>query len=123
MGYETTYKLKLKLPPDATRAEPCKHCNGTGKIERTIDADIRKVWVDNNYVSLREIIDGASSCKWYKHESDMRRVSLQFPGVLFTLHGQGENSGDVWVKYFLDGKMQHEQLPAALPPFDEAKLS
>lgn len=44
--------------------------------------------------------------KWYNHEADMREVSQDYPRVLFTLEGRGEEHGDVWRKYFRDGKMQ-----------------
>lgn len=53
----------------------------------------------------------------------MIQVSKAFPDVLFTLSGEGEESGDVWVKYFKGGKVQQEAMPKwTPPPFDESKL-
>lgn len=67
--------------------------------------------------------DGSSngSVKWYNHEADMKALSYKFPGVLFTLFGEGEESGDIWKKYFQDGKMQFCKAVIDFPKFD-AKL-
>ena len=62
-------------------------------------------------------------CKWYEHEGDMRAVSTKFPGVLFTLHGKGEEGGDLWRKYFLDGKCQEARAIIKYPAFDPAELA
>jgi len=44
------------------------------------------------------------------------------PRVLLTLNGEGEESGDIWVKYYLNGKMQYEHSKIVLGPFDPSKL-
>lgn len=61
-------------------------------------------------------------CKWYEHEKDMREFSLKFPGILFTLHGEGEEAGDVWNKYFRDGKFQVARAVITFPKFDPKEL-
>ena len=62
------------------------------------------------------------SSKWYDHDEDMKEISAKFPGVLFVLHGEGEESCDLWDAYYLNGKMQHCQAEVIIPPFDPAKL-
>ena len=62
-------------------------------------------------------------CKWYSHEQDMKEYSENAPDVLFTLNGEGEESGDVWVQYFKAGKCQTEKAKIQLAPFDETKLT
>jgi hypothetical protein len=62
--------------------------------------------------------DGVQSCKWYNHEKDMKELSLQFPGALFTLHGEGENTGDLWNLYCQDGRLQEQHAEIVYPPFD-----
>jgi len=69
--------------------------------------------------------------RWYGHDTHMFCVSRRWPDILFTLHGQGEGSGEVWdidkwTKYYFDGKCQVERMPSIEawkpPPFDTAKL-
>lgn len=62
------------------------------------------------------------SCKWYEHERDMREFSKKFPDVLFKLYGEGEEAGDIWRKYFKNGKMQSCHAQITFEPFDESKL-
>lgn len=44
--------------------------------------------------------------KWYAHEADMKVFSKKYPEVVFVLEGKGEEPGDLWKKYFKNGKMQ-----------------
>lgn len=61
-------------------------------------------------------------CKWYDHEADMKWLSQQYPGTVFMLSGKGEESGDLWRKYFRDGKMQVCKGKVIYPPFDAGML-
>lgn len=100
MGYYTRFKLSTK-PKTA------------GILDEQADGDQR----------IRDLVgDNAEETKWYEHDEDLRRISAKYPGVLFTLRGEGEEAGDVWVKYFRDGKMQAGETTIAYEPFDEAKL-
>src|SRR5688500_12222794 len=42
--------------------------------------------------------------KWYNYEKDMLFLSQQFPNVLMTVKGEGEDRDDVWIQYFKNGK-------------------
>lgn len=78
---------------------------------------------------LRDESDGADWClgedaesgRWYEHEDELLAFSARKPGWVFTLKGQGEDAGDVWVKYFCEGRIQHA--PAKFDAFDETKLT
>jgi hypothetical protein len=61
-------------------------------------------------------------CKWYEHEADMHFLSLRYPEITFLLSGEGEESGDVWKKYFKNGKMQHCPAVITFAKYNEAKL-
>lgn len=63
------------------------------------------------------------SCKWYNHEKELRQFSTKYPRWLFTLEGKGEESGDLWKKYFVNGKMQSAKAKIVFDEFDSSKLS
>ncbi len=72
--------------------------------------------------SLAKNGDTEESSKWYNHREDMRIFSLRHPDVLFTLKGEGEESGDIWIEYYKGGKMQYCKAEIVLPDFDESLL-
>lgn len=60
--------------------------------------------------------------KWYDHEKDMKTYSQKYPEVLFILSGEGEESGDIWRKYFKNGRVQTCKAKITFDEFDESKL-
>ena len=62
------------------------------------------------------------SYKWYIHEQDMKELSKIYPETTFLLEGEGEDSEDIWRKYFKNGKMQVCKAEIVFPAFDESKL-
>lgn len=62
------------------------------------------------------------SVKWYDHQEFMKELSKLYPDVLFSLHGEGEESGDIWKKYFKNGKVQITEAVIQLDDFDEKLL-
>ena len=62
------------------------------------------------------------SYKWYIHEQDMKELSKIYPETTFLLEGEGEDSEDIWRKYFKNGKMQACKAKIVFPAFDESKL-
>jgi len=34
--------------------------------------------------------------KWYTSTNDMMKMTLAFPNILFKIHGEGEDTGDLW---------------------------
>lgn len=103
MGYNTSYELEYENCDDETREQ----------IAATIAAD------DNLDYGLNS--DG-DPCKWYDHEEDMKELSKQFPEVLFTLSGNGEDCPDLWKKYFRNGKIQRAEAEIIYPEFDPTRL-
>ena len=67
-------------------------------------------------------LEDSDEVKWYDNEEEMRKLSKEFPDVLFKLHGEGEDNEDIWDKYFMNGKMQYCPAEIMCPPFDRAKL-
>ena len=60
--------------------------------------------------------------KWYEHDGDMKEFSKMYPDVVFNLYGEGEEAGDIWSKYYKNGKYQVAKAEIVVEPFDESKL-
>jgi hypothetical protein len=108
MGYNTNYRL---------------YCSDNEVLEKLVEDE-----GENEYLSYMDLSTNRGetyaemSGKWYDHEDDMKKVSKENKGVLFTLHGEGEEGGDLWRKYFLNGKMQEAYARIEYDEFDSAKL-
>jgi len=105
MGYNTTYRLEYKFLAHQDR------------FEETMLEEME----ETEYVG--ELINnGLIDCKWYEHDDDMLRLSERYPMVVFTLSGEGEESGDIWKKYYCAGKVQIARAKITFDPFDKDKL-
>lgn len=56
--------------------------------------------------------------KWYDHEQDMKKYSRRYPDTVFQLRGDGEESLDIWAKWFKNGEMQTWRLELNIPDID-----
>jgi len=90
----------------------------TIKAERHLD-DVIELAEEISGYTLNEY---SHDIKWYSHVDDMRKVSLDFPDNLITLEGVGEEDGDMWKKYFYNGKCQVAEAIITYEPFDPLKL-
>lgn len=63
-----------------------------------------------------------TNSKWYDFESDMRVLSEKFPSLLFVVHGEGEESADLWDCYVQNGKLQMCQAKITYPPYDKERM-
>lgn len=68
-----------------------------------------------------EMVAGGNA-QWSSYDKDMRELSSNAPGELFTLYGCGEGDEDLWVAYYLDGKGCKSAAMITYEPFDEVKL-
>lgn len=60
--------------------------------------------------------------KWYEFDKEMKTLSRQFPDTVFCLYGEGEESRDVWYRYYKNGKLQYCPAKIAFDEYDESKL-
>jgi len=60
-------------------------------------------------------------CKWYDHDKDMMKVSSHFPELIFKLHGEGEESGDIWNTLYVNGNKLacKTEIVTEMPPMEE----
>lgn len=117
MGYYTSYKLKVSQPD----GEPLDE-GGRGLVYQALKEKAEDLYGLDLQKGPYDEYDGSDPCKWYTNEKDMQKLSQLFPDVLFTLSGEGEEAGDIWAKYFLDGKMQEAKAEIIVAPFDPSKL-
>ncbi len=111
MGYLTRYSLSVDYM--GTDKE-----NMYEEIEK-----VKSAVIPNDYGTIGALIAEGMECKWYGHEKDMRKISKHFPKILFVLEGEGEENGDIWKMYFLDGKAQRCKAILRFPAFDATKLT
>lgn len=88
---------------------------------KKVEDDFKALYKQYNEGYLDELIDtGSSERKWYEWEDDMRKVAKKNPNVLIILHGNGEESDDIW-QARAKGK-EFECQSFRLPPFENANL-
>lgn len=51
-----------------------------------------------------EFICENGEMKWYEYEDNMKKLSKEFPDMVFELSGNGEDEEDFWKEYFLNGE-------------------
>ena len=122
MGYDTRYSL------DISQTDVLKEIKGLDANGKPASIFVREM-LDYNSIK-KEIceLSGYSycwieACKWYDHETDMRKFSKKYKDVVFTLSGEGEESGDLWIKYFKNGKMQVSKARIEYDSYNESLLS
>lgn len=98
-------------------------------FELDVDADnymeiIAEFRANNREAEISLADDGGTSqdVSWYCADDHLKEFSKQYPDVLFTLRGEGEESGDMWILYVKNGKSQKERAKITFNKFDESKL-
>lgn len=100
MGYNTRYTLSYV---------------GADQLDSAA-IELAKETIDEGYDPFEE------GCRWYDHDVDMRNLSREYPTLLFTLEGEGEEAGDLWKKYYNNGRVQVAKAKITFDEFDEKKL-
>jgi hypothetical protein len=125
MGYQTrfdlSYDTKGQTRPQCEHVIPpkSKFCPTCGKqvrmipLEEIIAAEILK------HDDMKYAISDHCESKWYEYKDDMKKFSKLFPEVLFKLHGEGEEQGDIWDAYFLNGKWQEHKARIVIDEYDQ----
>lgn len=109
MGYYTHYDISFKN-------EPMTH-EYAKKLAEINPNYFGNCYGDISDQFLEDLISG-NSMKWYDHDKDMLTLSKAFPDELFVLHGEGEESGDLWNTYYKNGHMQHCPATVVYPESD-----
>lgn len=131
MGYYTRYELRIdqsRLAKKRTKyLEEIENSNLSESL-KAITIDCIQTNYGENTITKDTVVNELGfdpfidSCKWYNHDEDMRRISKIHPDVLYILGGFGEDPGDRWLKYYMNGKSQVEKIEMKFESFDETKL-
>ena len=133
MGYYTEFKIELS--GDARQVEEIRlGLSWEAQRQKTLDelpdgydikaakAAVAKIRVGDAECFAASVDAFSEAMKWYTFEADIKAISLQFPKVMFTVEGHGEEQGDQWMAYVKNGKMQMCKAVVTYPPFDERKM-
>ncbi len=94
MGYYTRFELSWK-PTNKFKGNEDDLNNAVGNyIEK------------HNLYGVDRNGETTDSVKWYESKEDVKNMSLEIKNVIFHLSAEGEESGDIWDFYALDGKTQ-----------------
>ena len=103
MGYYTRFELTVVTGDDSLVQDFRNECEGA-----------EYAFNEEGYTE--------DETKWYDHEKDLKEFSKKHPDALFLLHGEGEESGDLWDLYVKNGKAQKCKGEVVYPDYDETKL-
>ena len=135
MGYYTEYTLVIDNSQvkgevekkKQSEIEEIQQSNISDELKMRLIKDVEKTY-RTSIVTQSDVIDFLTydtfedQCKWYEHTEDMRKISEKYQNVIFSLYGNGEEGGDMWVKYFMNGKVQSEDAVITYADFDPKKL-
>ena len=136
MGYNTEYSLVIDNSQvkdeiekkKQSEIEEIQQSNISDELKMRLIKDVKKTY-NTDIVYVDDVIDllnfdpFGNKCKWYDHTEDMRKISEKYQNVIFSLYGNGEEDGDMWVKYFMNGKVQYEKAVITYANFDPKKLA
>lgn len=135
MSYYTEYTLVIDNSQvkdgvekkKQSEIEEIQQSNISDELKMRLIKDVEKTY-RTSIVTQSDVIDFLTydpfedQCKWYDHTKDMRKISEIYQNVIFSLYGNGEEDGDMWVKYFMNGKVQTEEAVITYADFDPKKL-
>ncbi len=112
MGYYTDYILSIY---EASENFDIK------KIETFI---CNKQEENDDFMYAIDLVDifNLFSGKWYEHDKDMKILSKNFSSLVFKLHGEGEETPDIWDAYYKNGKKCMCKATIHIPSFNENEL-
>lgn len=104
MGYYSHFKLDASGQPDDIKAFE-NYLKTKDKYDKEYYECFRAYFEEER-----------ESTKWYEYQEDLKRLSTEFPTLLFILYREGGDAGDLEYSYYKNGKMQ---LCPAKYTFDE----
>lgn len=85
--------------------------------------DLRDSVDEARYALAKNGDSSGEETKWHDAEKELRDFSKKYPTALFKLEVEGEETGDLWHLYVLNGKAQKCKAQIVYPEYDSAKLA
>lgn len=118
MGYYTNYRLSVTGDPNKVNA-----FRKAIKIKFGLKNKLFNDQERSDFEFLHNILENTYNGKFYDHERFFREVSAKNQDLTFIVDGEGEEPGDIWKKYFKNGKMFASQGRIVFDDYDENKLT
>lgn len=108
MSYNTMYSLRIRTKnPDGFTAELSDRISMALEDRGVVGyaLEYRPDLVEENGRTMLWF-SGMEPVTWYNCNTDMQEISTLFPDCVFRLHGDGEDQGDLWNAYFMNGDLE-----------------
>ena len=104
MGYYTKFDIKITGIDNANQA-----------VQIAKEYDLQDYKISNYETSLTAFYDG----KWYDWVKDSVALTQNYPRILIEIHGEGEESEDIWKARIRNGECEIVQAKIV---FDDFKV-
>lgn len=118
MGYYSSFSLSA-YPVDRSGNIVGKKL--TPALQEAVNVEIKKIDVFKLWDHTENTWEVGQDT-WYSEQEDMVLLSTKFPSVLFAIHREGENNGDMMDTYYWNGKMQICPAIITYDDYDPAKM-
>jgi len=112
MGYDTYYQIEIQPDPEDYDVNSWK----AQKLEAKLCGDLTLEQHKEQIGFIEE------NTRWQEMEEEMSAYSLKYPEILFIVHGEGEESQDLWRHYFKNGKSWETRAQIVYEDFKEEYL-
>lgn len=102
MGYYTNFEITANTYEKTMLGEQFGYILDN-KILTDLQNEVEKMNLPDGYIDEDRF---SAYGKWYEWKDDMRLLSSKFPDLIFTIEGEGEESGDIWRAYVMNGALQ-----------------
>jgi hypothetical protein len=116
MGYSTSYYIKaVDLNPG--HGSPLLDETFFNELEFDETSPGDEYWEPSVHPEKKDMFwFGRDDCRWYAHSAEVRAASTKHRDIVFILDGEGEETGDIWREFYLNGELVHSWSPDIKPP-------
>jgi hypothetical protein len=110
MGYYTKYTVKISGADDT---------NHLRKVLETLE--LHREYDETFSDDGRDVTVSTEPQKWYTWERECILVSKVYPKITIEVHGEGEETGDIWKARVRNGESEYVKAKIVFDPFVKLK--